>query len=69
MISYDRYTELLSKRIHRITTASEQRDLDQYETGQPKACPRCRAPMHSYFLPNQITHDIEKCDLKSPDPA
>lgn len=61
MISYDRYTELLSKRINRTITDSEQKDIAKFEASQPKTCPRCGVAVRSYFLPGQIVHDSEKC--------
>jgi hypothetical protein len=66
MTTYDRYTELLSKRVHRSITDAEQRDLATFETAQPKTCPRCHTTVRSSFLPGQIVHDVEKCDAKLP---
>jgi len=66
MISYDRYTELLSKRIHRTITDSERTAIATFEAAQPKTCPRCRATVPSYFMPGQIVHDIENCTAKLP---
>ena len=43
MITYERYTELLSKHINRTLTPPEAKDLADYEAAQPKICPRCRA--------------------------
>ena len=48
MISLDRYTELLSKRINRTITDSERTDIATFEAAQPKTCPCCRATAHSY---------------------
>ena len=39
MIRYDRYTELLSKRIHRTITPLELEDRNSFETAQPAVCP------------------------------
>lgn len=62
MITYDRYTELLSKRINRTITDSERNDVAKFEAAQPPTCPRCGASLRSYFIPDQIVHDSEKCD-------
>jgi len=59
MLSYDRYTELLSKRINRTIMDSEHTDIATFEATQPKTCPRCRATVHSYFMPGEISHDVE----------
>ena len=64
MISYERYTELLSKHINRTIMPSEENDIANFEAAQPKACPKCNAPVRSLFMPSQITHDVEKCQPK-----
>jgi hypothetical protein len=64
MISYDRYTELLSKEINRTITAAEQSDVAKFEAAQPKSCPKCKAAVISSFTPNRIIHDIENCSVK-----
>ena len=43
MIAYERYTELISKHIHRTITDQEKADLEKYEADQPKTCPLCGA--------------------------
>ena len=64
MISYDRYTELLSKRINRTITPSEEKDVAKCEAAQPKLCPKCQVAVWSFFAPSQVVHDIEKCQGK-----
>ncbi len=64
LISYDRYTEFLSKRIHCTIAPLELEDLNRFEAAQPKACPKCNAPVRSLFMPSQIAHDVEKCQPK-----
>ena len=61
LISYDRYTEFLSKRILRTISPAEVEDVARFETAQPKICPKCNAVVRSHFMPSQIVHDIEKC--------
>ena len=68
LISYDRYTEFLSKRISRTITPAETEDLSRFEAGQPKACPKCNTPVRSQFMPSQMVHDIEKCQPKRTEP-
>ena len=63
MISYDRYTELLGKRIHRTITPAEVADIDHFETAQPVDCPKCKTRVRSQFMPAQIVHDLEKCSV------
>ena len=58
MISYDRYTELLSKHIYRTITPAETEDVNHYEAAQPKFCPKCRAPVWTFLTPFRVTHDI-----------
>ena len=60
-ISYDRYTELLGKRIHRTITPAEVADVTRFEAAQPQTCPNCGAKVRSYFLPTQIVHDLATC--------
>ena len=64
MITYDRYTELLSKIIYRTITPAELEILNQFEAAQPPLCPKCNARVRSQFMPAQIVHDIEKCSAK-----
>ena len=64
MIRYDRYTELLSKRIHHTITPHELEDLNHFETVQSAVCPKCNARVRSQFMPSEIDHDIEKCEAK-----
>ena len=52
MIRYDRYTELLSKRILRTITPHELEDLNHFETVQPAVCPKCHARVRSQFMPS-----------------
>ena len=66
MISYERYTELLSKHINRTITDSEEKDIAKFEAAQPKTCPQCHAAVQSSFLPYRVVHDVAKCDGKSP---
>jgi hypothetical protein len=61
MISYDRYTELLSKCINRTIMDSEQNDITKFEAAQPKTCPQCHAAVWSSFQPPRALHDAEKC--------
>ena len=66
LISYDRYTEFLSKRILRTITPTEVEDVARFEAAQPKTCPKCNIPVRSHFMPSQIVHDIEKCQAQKP---
>ncbi len=66
MIRYDRYVELLSKRIHHTITPLELEDLSHFETVQPGVCPKCNARVRSQFMPSQIAHDIKKCQAQPP---
>lgn len=64
MISYERYTELLSKIIHRTITDAEKEIVTSYEAAQPKKCPKCGNNMWTFLEPYRIAHDIEKCSGK-----
>jgi hypothetical protein len=61
LITYDRYTELLGKRIHRTINPAEVADVAQFETAQPVNCPKCNIRVRSQFMPEQIAHDITAC--------
>ena len=65
MISYDRYTELLSKIIHKTITSQENEMVAEYEAAQPKSCPKCGAEVMSLLQPFQVVHDVEKCAGKA----
>ena len=65
MISYDRYTELLSKIIHRTITGPEKADVEKYEDAQPKTCPKCGAQVWTFLEPYRVAHDGEKYAGKS----
>ena len=64
MITYERYAELLGKRIHRTITEAETADVETYEAAQPNTCPKCSVQVRSFFMPQQIVHDVEKCTGK-----
>jgi len=64
MISYERYTELLSKNIQGTITTAEEKDVAQFVAAQPKTCPECGAALFSRFMPHQVAHDVAKCDRK-----
>ena len=64
MIAYDRYTELLSKMIHRTITGAEADIIAHYEAVQPKTCPKCGAQMFTFLTPFRVVHDAEKCSGK-----
>mgnify|MGYP001336589996 CR=1 FL=1 len=72
LVPYDRYTELLSKRINRTITPVEAEDITSFEAAhmEPdrKVCPKCNWRVHSPFMPSQIVHDIEKCQPKTTEP-
>jgi len=61
MIAYDRYTELLSKIIHKTITEPEKKMVASYESAQPKTCPKCGNNMWTFLEPYRIAHDFEKC--------
>ena len=65
MISYDRYTELLSKTIHKTITGQENETVAEYEAAQPKSCPKCGAEVMSFLQPFRVVHDVEKCAGKA----
>lgn len=64
MITYDRYTELLSKEINRTISATEAKDIISFQKAQPKTCPKCQAAVFSFFTPDRVVHDVEKCSGK-----
>jgi len=66
LITYERYTEFLSKRISRTITPAELEDITRFEAAQTGTCPKCRQPVRSQFMPSQIAHDIAKCQAESP---
>jgi hypothetical protein len=63
-MTYDRHPELLSKRIYKTITPAEVADVAQYESAQPQTWPKCGTRMRSFFIPNQIAHDVDKCSAK-----
>ena len=65
MITYDRYTELLSRIIHRTITGEEKTMVAEYETGRPKLCPKCRAKVMTFLQPFRVAHDVEECEGKA----
>jgi hypothetical protein len=64
-IAYERYTELISKHIHRTVSAQEKADDEKYETAQPKTCPLCGAAVWIFLEPFRVAHDVEKCEGKA----
>lgn len=69
LISYDRYTELLSKTIHRTITPDEAEDVTRFEAAQPKTCPKCGNLVWTFLAPHRVAHDLDKCPGKSAAPA
>ena len=65
MISYERYTELLSKIIYKTITGPEQTTVAAYEAAQPKLCPKCHVPVMTFLEPYRVAHDVEKCGVKA----
>ena len=65
MISYDRYTELLSKHINRTITDQEKAEVVKYEAAQPKTCPKCGVKIWTFLEPFRVAHDVEKCTGKT----
>ena len=61
MIAYDRYTELLSKIIHKTITPDETKMVVVYETSTPDICPKCRNDIWTMLEPYRVAHDVEKC--------
>jgi hypothetical protein len=64
MINYDRYTELLSKTIHKTITAPEKEMVAEYEASTPDRCPKCSADLWTTLEPYRVMHDVEKCTGK-----
>jgi hypothetical protein len=64
MIAYDKYTELLSKMIHKTASEREKEQVSEFEQAQPKTCPKCHSQIWSPFNPPRIVHDITGCHLK-----
>jgi hypothetical protein len=60
-MTYEIYTQLLGKRIHKTATEKELKQIDDYERDKPISCPHCGARVHSYMMPEQIVHDMEGC--------
>ena len=65
MITYDRYTELLSRIIHKTITGPEKAIVAEFEAAQPKLCPKCRAEVMTFLTPFRVAHDVEKCAGKA----
>ena len=65
MIPYERYTELLSKMIYKTIATQEKVMVAEYETDQPKLCPKCGANVWTFLAPYRIAHDVEKCNGKA----
>lgn len=68
LLSYDRYTELLSKHIHGTITPAEAADVAHFEAAhqgpEKKFCPKCNVPVWTFLEPFRIVHDIAKCPGK-----
>jgi hypothetical protein len=68
LVSYDRYTELLSKHILRTITPAETADVAYFEAAhqlpERKFCPKCNAPVWTFLTPYRVCHDIAKCPGK-----
>ena len=64
MITYDRYTEFLSKNINHTITDQEKAEVVKYEAAQPKTCPKCGAQVWTFLEPYRVLHDVEKCGGK-----
>ena len=61
MIPYDRYTEFLSKIIHKTIMPAESKAVEEYEAAQPESCPKCRNNVWTMLEPYRVAHDVEKC--------
>ena len=65
MISYERYTELLSKIIYQTITGPERTTVAEYQAAQPRHYPQCQAPVMTFLEPYRVAHDVEKCGVKA----
>ena len=59
------FTDVLGKPKSFHITPAELEAVARFEAAQPKTCPKCNTLLHSYFLPTQIIHDVDKCPGKS----
>ena len=64
MITYDRYTELLSKIIYKTITDQEKEMVNEYEAAQPETCPKCSDGVWTFLEPYRVAHDVETCEGK-----
>ena len=68
LISYERYTELLSKHIQRTIIPAEVEDNARFEAAhqgsERKFYPKCNVPVWTFLEPYRVAHDIAKCPGK-----
>ena len=68
LVTYDRYTELLGKHIHRTITPAEHTALASFEAAHrepdQKVCPKCGANIWTFLEPYRVAHDLAKCPGK-----
>ena len=64
-MTYNFYTELLTKTIRGTITPAERTKVSFYETQHPDVvCPHCRRRTRSILPPSRVTHAVEECDMK-----
>jgi hypothetical protein len=63
MITYEKYIELVSKRLRNKADVSlpELKQMCDFEAEQPYVCPHCNRTVRSPFQPPRIAHDIAAC--------
>ncbi len=74
MLSYDKYVELLSKRITAMSqpsakvvmTEKDHGQIKEFEAAQPDKCPHCQRTVRS-FQGSTIVHDIAACGKTNKD--
>jgi len=58
MITYDRYTELLSKIIHNTIPGPESKAVEEFESAPPDTCPKCRAGVWTFLEPYRVAFHL-----------
>jgi hypothetical protein len=61
MIGYEKYAELLTRRIQKVATPEQLAQIKAFEAAQPEKCPHCLVNVRSFIPNGGIAHDVANC--------
>lgn len=64
LVGYEKYAELLSRKINGGLTTAQAAQLAEFEAAQPERCPDCGTSVRGFIIKTEIVHDVLNCPHK-----